>query len=68
VLRFFRCNVLQWAIHGNCGETLKNKENGYGKFNDLFGRAFCVPFGEKSNVKMGRLRKDGGGGSFTEES
>jgi hypothetical protein len=24
--------------------------------------------GEKSNVKMGRLRKEGGGGSFMEES
>jgi hypothetical protein len=37
----------------------------------MFGRTFGNVFGEKSNVKMGRLdklRKAGGGGHYVEES
>jgi hypothetical protein len=42
-------------------KTLQNKESDNEKFSDVFGRTFCNPLGEKSNVKMG---KAGGGGRF----
>jgi hypothetical protein len=46
------------------GKTLKSKEHDDEKFSDFSGRTFCDDFGEKSNVKMGRLHKRGGGGSI----
>jgi hypothetical protein len=67
VKRFFAVYVLRqrFAI---ISKNLLNKENDNEKFSDFSGRTFCEDFGEKSNVKMGRLCKQGGGGSFTEES
>jgi hypothetical protein len=64
---FFCRNVLRQRFT-IISKNLLNKENDNEKFSDFSGRTFCDDFGEKSNVKMGRLRKDGGGGSFTEES
>jgi hypothetical protein len=62
VIRIF-CRVVFRRAYRNCfGKTLENKENDNGKLNEMFGRNFDNFFGEKSNVKPGKLRKAGGGG------
>jgi hypothetical protein len=60
--------VFRQAFRDQFYKTLENKENENGKFNQmrcrLFGNIFC----EKPNVKLGKLRKAGGGGLYGVES